>query len=131
VTLLDMLLGILGEEGVEVAQRCSKATRFGLDEVQQGQPHSNADRIMGEVADLLAVYEMLQEGQHLPAISGEHKERKKQKVAEFMLYSWQQGRLELPVCPECGRELRFREGHPELLECGRCPFYGSLGGCAE
>ncbi|MCA0003352.1 MULTISPECIES: hypothetical protein [unclassified Mesorhizobium] len=52
----EHLVTILGEEGVEVSQRCSKALRFGLKEVQPGQQIDNAFRIYEEFLDLVAVW---------------------------------------------------------------------------
>lgn len=40
----EHLYTIAGEEGVEVAQRCSKALRFGGSEVQPGQTMDNRAR---------------------------------------------------------------------------------------
>ena len=48
------LLEILAEECAEVIQRVTKALRFGVDEVQPGQPHTNAQRISYEMGDVLA-----------------------------------------------------------------------------
>lgn len=120
MTILQHLVTILGEEGVEVAQRATKALRFGMEEVQPGQPMDNAARIMEEAAHVVAAYEMLQEGGHLPAINRGMVEAKKGKVFQFLQYSWQQGQLELPDCPQCGRPLTWDEGGPELLRCGVC-----------
>jgi NTP pyrophosphatase (non-canonical NTP hydrolase) len=53
------LLTILAEECAEVAQRCSKAVRFGLDERQPDQPHDNTTRLEGELGDLLGMVDML------------------------------------------------------------------------
>jgi NTP pyrophosphatase (non-canonical NTP hydrolase) len=46
------LLIVLMEECAEVAQRASKAARFGMDEVQPGQPDTNLIRIAREMGDL-------------------------------------------------------------------------------
>lgn len=54
----EHLLTILAEECAEVAQRCSKALRFGIDEVQPGQGLDNRRRIEKEFNDLLGVYLM-------------------------------------------------------------------------
>ncbi|HYH65426.1 MAG TPA: hypothetical protein VD866_12085 [Urbifossiella sp.] len=59
MTRTEHLLTILAEECAEVAQRASKALRFGLAEVEPGQPLTNAQRLMREVNDLIAVYQML------------------------------------------------------------------------
>jgi len=49
------LLTILAEECCEVGQRVSKALRFGVDEVQPGQPWCNGERIALELGDIEAV----------------------------------------------------------------------------
>ena len=53
------LLIILMEEAAEVIQRASKALRFGVNEIQEGQPLTNAERVVYEMADLDAVLSML------------------------------------------------------------------------
>lgn len=99
----EHLLTILGEEGVEVAQRCSKALRFGLGEVQPGQELNNAARIRGEYIDLLAVMRMLvEEGAIAPVTDDDlpAMEEKRQKVEKFLEYSRQCGTLTAdPVKP--------------------------------
>lgn len=93
----EHLLTILGEEAVEVAQRCSKALRFGLHEVEPGQGYSNRERILVEFADFFAVLEMLNtEGvldlEEYPV--AEAIEAKKAKVEKFLTYSRHCGTLE-------------------------------------
>ena len=56
----EHLITIFGEEGSEVAQRASKILRFGVDEVQPGQVKTNAERLVDEYADIIAVAEMLE-----------------------------------------------------------------------
>ena len=51
------LLVILMEECAEVQQRAAKALRFGPEEVQPGQEHSNAHRLSVEAGQLLHVME--------------------------------------------------------------------------
>jgi NTP pyrophosphatase (non-canonical NTP hydrolase) len=58
MTRTEHLLSITAEECAEVAQRVTKAMRFGLTEIQPGQPFTNADRIMAEFNDLQAMIEM-------------------------------------------------------------------------
>ena len=55
------LLTILVEEAAEIQQRATKALRFGLDEVQPGQPHSNAVRLSHEIGDFFAVLDRLKD----------------------------------------------------------------------
>lgn len=102
MTRLEHLLITLGEECNEVGQRLSKAARFGLTEVQPGQPLSNAARIMEEYADLVAVMEMLQAENppiehacvELKASFGCLKAAKKSKVERYLAYSRQCGLLD-------------------------------------
>lgn len=54
------LLTILAEECCEVGQRVAKALRFGIDEVQTGQNLTNAERIMQELGDVMAVIDQLE-----------------------------------------------------------------------
>lgn len=94
----EHLLSCLAEECAEVAQRVSKALRFGLAEVQPGQPLTNAQRIGQEFHDLLAVVEMLEEAGALDRPTGSTTaiERKKAKVLAFMEYAEQCGTLTPP-----------------------------------
>lgn len=46
---------ILIEECAEVQQRATKLLRFGVTEVQPGQPYDNRDRLSHEVGDLMCV----------------------------------------------------------------------------
>ena len=92
---LDYLLWLVAEEAVEVAQRASKAARFGLEEVQPGQEQNNALRMFGELADLLTAFDMLTEESavmrqaNLDAgkVVVETRKAKRAKTEKFMLYS--------------------------------------------
>jgi NTP pyrophosphatase (non-canonical NTP hydrolase) len=87
MTEQELLLTCLAEECMEVAQRVTKALRFGLEEVQPGQPHNNAERITGELNDLFAVAMML-EGKGLPRFGRvEALDAKKAKVRKYLDYS--------------------------------------------
>lgn len=88
----EHLLAILAEECAEVAQRCTKALRFGLLEEQPGQA-SNAQRIATEMADLLGVYEMLEDRGDLPRVSAFAREAKIRQVKTFLEYFRQCGTL--------------------------------------
>jgi len=96
VKRLDHLLWIAGEEGCEVAQRASKAARFGMDEIQPGQALTNYQRIWQEFADLYAAMMMLSE-EHADGVIiedfWEMVEAKKAKVEKFLLYSAECGTL--------------------------------------
>ena len=91
---MEHLLSIAAEEAVEVAQRATKALRFGLNEVQPGQELSNLERMRGELCDLLAAFEMVYDeagqrfGIDLDAIAA-----KKAKVGKFLAYSRDLGTL--------------------------------------
>lgn len=89
-------LWILAEECAEVAQRASKASRFSLDEIQEGQTLNNAERIMVEYADLVATMEkLLEEGVvTYPNNFQEMIERKKDRIEKFLLLSAKQGTLD-------------------------------------
>ena len=93
---LEHLYTILGEEGVEVAQRCSKLLRFGAGEIQPGQDLTNTERLRGEVVDLLAMVRMLADEGLIEPISDADlpaMEAKRQKVEKFLKYSRLQGTL--------------------------------------
>ncbi len=52
------ILTILIEEAAEVQQRATKALRFGLAEIQPGQPYTNLERIEEELGDLVGVLDL-------------------------------------------------------------------------
>lgn len=91
----EHLLTCLAEECAEVGQRVSKALRFGLDEVQPGQPLRNSDRILEELRDLFAVAEILASegviGWCMPDRMDVH--AKLAKIERFMSISRRQGVL--------------------------------------
>lgn len=94
MTELELMLECAGEECLEVAQRISKAKRFGLEEIQSGQELTNAERIKYELNDLLAMIFMLQErgifgdaGFSDPIAMA----KKDKKYAEYRAYSIHRG----------------------------------------
>lgn len=94
----EHLLDIAAEECAEVAQRCSKALRFGVDEIQPGQNLTNAERILEEFIDLCAVFEMLEAEGVLSISTTDHileakLDSKKKRVEQMLQYSRQQGTL--------------------------------------
>lgn len=103
----EHLLTILAEECTEVAQRCTKALRFTLDEVQPGQELSNAQRIVDEIDDVLGVFGMLRAGGLLPPTSHDRQEAKKAKVEQYLKLSEAWGALSFvkDMTPE--ERLRF------------------------
>ena len=86
----EHLLSIVAEECAEVAQRASKALRFGLYETQPDQALNNWERIMYEFADLCAALELTRPDSTIdelvdslrPAINA-----KRAKVEKFLAYS--------------------------------------------
>jgi hypothetical protein len=99
----EHLLAIAEEECAEVAQRCSKALRFGLDEVQEGQPLNNRARIIYELTDLLATLEILGVVRFVDAFDGSVAvaidagyaaiDAKRAKIEKFLDYSASVGTL--------------------------------------
>jgi hypothetical protein len=83
----EHLLWVLAEECAEVAQRASKAARFGLDEVQPGQALTNEERLWQEMCDLCAVGEMLISLRGQGGLNRGDVDAKKAKVEKFLLYS--------------------------------------------
>lgn len=93
---LDHLLTIAAEECAEIAQRISKAQRFGLREIQPGQGYDNAERINGEFNDLVAVFRMIEREANcdLTETFGSSIRKKQRKVEEFLELSKAEGRLD-------------------------------------
>lgn len=92
----EHLLTCLSEECAEVAQRVSKALRFGLDDVQRDQPLSNRVRIRDELKDLLAVVNILcEEGTLSPSCMPSQAEvdQKRAKIERYMEISRREGVL--------------------------------------
>lgn len=105
MTRTQYLLNCLAEECAEVAQRASKAARFGLDEAQLDLPEdfglTNAVRIEHELADLLAVYNMLQfenSGLFVTGVTGATAialmDAKQRKVEKYLKYAISRGQVE-------------------------------------
>lgn len=92
MTKNENLLTILSEECVETAHRVSKAIRFTLEEIQPEQELTNAQRIVYEFNDILAVMEILQEeGVFDKVIDRDAIDKKKIKVAKYLAYSTKMG----------------------------------------
>lgn len=84
----EHLLTILAEECAEVAQRASKAARFGLTEIQPGQEENNTRRLERELADLMATADALG-----LRVRDEDKAAKREKLKKFMQYADEIGTL--------------------------------------
>lgn len=93
----EYLLACLAEECDEVGQRCMKALRFSLGEVQDGQQLNNAERVVEELHDLVAVALLLYRTGALPGLgvmpSEETIEKKRRKIEKFMAISREHGAL--------------------------------------
>lgn len=93
MTKREHLLTIVGEECAEVHQRCSKALRFGIAEVQQDQALDNGERIFQEFNDLVAAMELLFECDITDIISLHEVDAKKSKIMNYLEYSLSCGTL--------------------------------------
>lgn len=91
----EYLLECLSEECNEVGQRVSKALRFGLTEVQDGQELTNAERIIEEMRDLICVYQILFNEGFLPAgnVTAKDVDNKLARIEKFMAISRREGTL--------------------------------------
>ena len=96
MTRQEMLLVHLMEECNEVSQRAAKAIRFGLDDLQPCQSMENSTRLLGEIADLVAVIYMLSEEGYLagvPEFGSIAVRAKIIKIEKFLAYSRKCGTL--------------------------------------
>lgn len=93
MTRNEHLLTILAEECNEVAQRCSKAIRFGLEEIQPEQEYNNAERIMHEIADLISVLHVCQESGLVPRTDANRLDAKTKKLVKYMSFSETMGTI--------------------------------------
>lgn len=93
---IEHLLTILSEECNETGQRASKALRFGIQEIQPGghQTLTNAERIRGEFAHVLGVYEMLTTEGGLTFPTALEIEAKKIRIEKYLHRSRECGTLE-------------------------------------
>lgn len=97
----EQLLVILMEECGEITEilnrvnkRTSKALRFGLDEIQDGETETNAERIVSELNDLYGVVELLTEEGYLPQLSRDEIEAKKKRIEKYFEISKEHGTLD-------------------------------------
>lgn len=117
----EYLLTVLSEECAEVAQRACKAARFGLREIQPGQPEDNTRRLERELADLMAVAKLLG-----LRVREKDKAAKRKKLKKFMDYSRKIGALVADVptvnkCPACDGRGSIDIGKPYgVVPCAIC-----------
>lgn len=85
----------MGEECDEVGQRCSKANRFTLAEVQPGQPFTNAERIVAEAKDVITLLVMLRREGIIPDFMPSQREmdEKVARVEKYLEHSRSVGAL--------------------------------------
>lgn len=93
MTEIEYLLICLAEECNEVAQRATKALRFGLNEIQSSEEQNpdkqnNLQRLTNELIDLYTVIEVLKEkGIHIDMVNKNKIELKKNKIEKYYKYS--------------------------------------------
>lgn len=79
------LLDCLIEECAEVIQRATKMQRFGIEEVQPGQPEDNRMRLSGELGDLLCLISLVEHhGLALPQMIDHFADLKPQALRKYM-----------------------------------------------
>jgi hypothetical protein len=97
LTKEQYLLTVVMEECAEVAQRASKAIRFGLQEKQPGQPFTNAQRLVNEVIDLYETLDVLFEDGSISMPDGEEFEvqraSRREKMTRYMERAQREGVL--------------------------------------
>lgn len=91
----EYLLVKLAEECVKTAQRATKALTFGLDEIQEGQELTNAERIVYEFNDIVTIIiELKRLGVIGKYINEDMIFLKRKKLDKYMEYSRSQGCLD-------------------------------------
>lgn len=95
LTKEQYLLSCLSEECAETIQRVTKILRFGMNEVQEGQLLTNAERLAYEFNDILGVMTVLCNITNIPDIADDKQiEKKAEKLVKYMEYSASIGILE-------------------------------------
>lgn len=88
MNLQQLLFLKLAEECNEVGQECSKIMQFGMDEIYAPIGISNRDRLRGELQDLFAIVQILNEEFDLGFVpSPEAVEVKRAKIMHYAQYS--------------------------------------------
>jgi len=87
---LAHLLACVGEEAGEISQAVGKSQRFGVLNINPASGKSNLDDLVKEYHNLVAVVEMLcGEFDSVGIVDRERVDKKKQRVAAWMLYAEQ------------------------------------------
>jgi hypothetical protein len=83
------------EECAEIQYECSKALRFGLEDVYDGNvsDETNRESITRELDDLLGTVEMLRQENILDPEDPKRQNHKQVKVERFLKYSKEKGLL--------------------------------------
>jgi len=90
----EHLLARVAEECNETAQRALKALAFGINEIQPGQTLNNAERLIYEFNDLVAVMQMLRADGHISnLVRSDLIQAKKDKLEKYLLYCKEVGTL--------------------------------------
>ncbi len=96
MNLQQLLFLKLSEECNEVGQECSKIIQFGMDEVYEPIGISNRDRLRGELQDVFAIVQILNEELDLGFVpSPEAVDVKRAKLMHYAQYSKELGTLKL------------------------------------
>lgn len=116
----EYLLSCLAEECCEVGQMVSKALRFSTEEVYAGTGTTNAQRLVDELHDLIAVATILEREGVLVGVqpSEERIEAKRLRIERYMALSREYGALrDLPDPTSIPFEqlVEIRDGKPVWL----------------
>lgn len=95
MTTKEALLLKVMEECDELSQRCSKAIRFGLDEIQEGQNLTNEERLVEEYRDLKAAMNMLVDKNYIKSFTFNNYDLTKRidKIDKYLDYSRKLGTI--------------------------------------
>lgn len=93
-TDLSYNLNLLSEEASEVIQAVSKIQRFGEMSISPYNNTANIFLLIKEINDFMAVVELLQDYYGIPFIDNQRVEEKKQKIAQYKIYSLEEGLLQ-------------------------------------
>ena len=93
----EHLLIVLSEECAEVIKEVAKSLRFGVTDCAPNSGVTNGDKIVHEIGDVIAVYEMLCKEKTLDKMNTNildaHIRHKQGKVEEWLKYSEKNNRL--------------------------------------
>lgn len=93
-TDLSYNLVLLSEEASEVIQAAAKILRFGEMSVSPSENQANIFLLIKEINDFMAVVELLQEHYGISILCKDQIDKKKEKIAEYKIYSQNEGLLD-------------------------------------